>query len=183
MKVTVLHGSPRKGKNSDTLVEYFLSGLNNSSKNFVNHFYLNDLIISSCQGCLHCSTPPYDCKIIDDMQMIYNSYRVSDLIVWASPMYWGYLTSQIKKVQDRMEALAWNGFGDKIFVVILTYRHHFKSVASMFQRIAPHFNIKLHLLECCTYEKESRKDIPVMELVEKLEEAYELGVYIRNEYF
>jgi len=180
MIVTVLHGSPRKGKNSDTLVDYFLSGLNYLEEHNINHFYLNELEISPCQGCLSCAEYPHSCRIIDDMQSIYESYKTSNIIVWASPMYWGYITAQLKLVQDRMEALAWSGFEDKIFVVILTYRHHYQSTASMFQRIAPHFNIDLHILECCTYDKETKKDVPVSEINDKIKEAYQLGLKIGN---
>lgn len=93
-------------------------------------------------------------------------------------MYWGYLTAQIKLVQDRMESLAWEDFENKTFVVLLTYRHHFQSAAAIFQRIAPHFNIDLHILECCTYDKENRKDIPIEKIPEKLEEAFRLGLVL-----
>ncbi len=178
MRATVLHGSPRREKNSDTLTDSFLKGLNKSGDHTVEHYYINDLSISPCQGCLSCAKPPHDCKIDDDMQPIYKSYKESDLIVWASPMYWGYLTAQLKTVQDRMEALAWSGFDEKTFAVLLTYRHHFQSAAGMFERIAPHFKIDLHILDCCTYDPETRRDIPIEELPEKLEEAYELGLRI-----
>jgi multimeric flavodoxin WrbA len=176
MKVTVLHGSPRKGRNSDTLTERFLKGLNESATNEIKHFYINKLQISPCQGCLSCAKPSHNCKIDDDMQPIYKAYKESSIIVWASPMYWGYLSAQLKTVQDRMEALAWSGFENKSFAVILTYRHHYQSAASTFERIAPHFNIDLHILQCCTYDPETKRDIPIAELTEKLEEAYRLGV-------
>jgi NAD(P)H-dependent FMN reductase len=178
MKAIVLHGSPRKGKNSDTLVNSFLKGFNQASSNSVKHFYLNEMKITPCQGCLLCKEPPHSCWINDDMQHIYKAYKESDLIVWASPMYWGYLTAQIKLVQDRMESLACEGFENKTFVVLLTYRHHFQSAAAMFQRIAPHFNIDLHILECCTYDKENGEDIPIKKIPEKLEEAFKLGIIL-----
>jgi multimeric flavodoxin WrbA len=175
MKAVILHGSPRKGKNSDTLAESFVSGLKTGGDWSISHFYLNQMNIAPCQGCLECANPPHICRIKDDMQDIYHAYKESDLIIWATPMYWGYLTAQMKLVQDRMEALAWKGFGGKTFAVLMTYRHHYESAANMFRRIAPHFNINLHVLNCCTYEKDSNRDIPISELPEKLKEAYELG--------
>lgn len=175
MKSVVLHGSPRKGKNSDTLAGSFIKGLTEENIWQLEHFYLNNMDISPCQGCLACENPPHNCKIDDDMQAIYSSFKESDLIVWTTPMYWGYLTAQMKIVQDRMEALAWEGFGNKIFVVLFTYRHHYESAANMFRRIAPFFKIDLHLLDCCTYDKENGQDIPINELPEKLDEAYSLG--------
>ncbi len=172
----MLHGSPRRGKNIDTLVDRFLEGINTGGEPVIDHFYVNELTIAPCQGCLSCREPPQNCRIQDDMQQIYASYRGSDLIVWASPMYWGYLTAQLKLVQDRMEALAWSGFEGKTFAVLLTYRHHYQSAAAMFERIAPHFKIDLHVMDCCTYDTETRRDIPIDQLPEKLDEAYRLGV-------
>jgi hypothetical protein len=50
----------------------------------------------------------------------------------------------------------------------------------MFQRISPHFHIDLHVLECQTYDPETRKDLPIEMLPEKLEEAYRLGLELGN---
>jgi hypothetical protein len=46
----------------------------------------------------------------------------------------------------------------------------------MFERIAPHFKIDLHILPCCTFDPETRREIPIEELPEKQEEAYKLGL-------
>ena len=97
------------------------------------------------------------------------------MIVWATPMYWGYLTAQLKGELDKMEALAWDKFGGKTFVVIITYRHQCESAVAFFKRIALNFNIKLHAITCCTYDKNNRKDVPISSLTDKLEETYELG--------
>lgn len=176
MNVVVLHGSPRKGMNSDTLADQFLTGLHEQGEHKVTHFYTNEMEIRPCQGCLHCANSPgHACAIEDDMTEIYVAYRDADLIVWATPMYWGYMTAQLKTVLDRMEALAWEGFEDKTFAVFITYRHHYESTQGFFERIAPHFGIKLHVLPCCTYDKETREDIPIHMLPDKLEEAYQLG--------
>jgi multimeric flavodoxin WrbA len=175
MKAVVLHGSPRRGRNSDTLVEHFLRGLSESGVHEVAHFYLNELGIRPCQGCLGCAEPPHDCVILDDMTGIYEAYKAADLVVWATPMYWGYLTAQMKTVQDRMEALAWSGFGGKVFAVIVTFRHHFESAVGMFERICPYFDVELHTLVCRTYDPETGVDIPIERLPGKLEEAYRLG--------
>jgi len=179
MKMIALHGSPRKNGNSDTLTEYFIKGMRGIRDAELKHFYLNDLSIKPCQGCLICETSVnHSCSIKDDMQEIYSTYIDADIIVWATPMYWGYLTAQLKTVLDRMEALAWENFGDKTFVVIITYRHHCESAVEFFKRIAPHFNIKLHVITCCTYDKNNRKDVSISSLTDKLEEAYELGKYL-----
>ncbi|MFX0033968.1 MAG: flavodoxin family protein [Candidatus Hodarchaeota archaeon] len=176
MKVLILHGSPRKNKNSDTLVKYFIKGMNENKNNQIWDFFLNDLNISPCQGCLTCATSlNHSCAINDDMQEIYKCYINADMIVFATPMYWGYMTAQMKAVMDRMEALAWEHFYHKHFVIIITYRHHYESTVAFFERIAPFFDIKLNFIICQTYDPKRRIDIPIENIKEKLEEAYELG--------
>jgi len=176
MKAIVLHGSPRKGRNSDTLAGEFLRGLAETGDHEVKHFYLNEMNIRPCQGCLHCaSSTGHRCAIVDDMSLLYDAYRGADIIVWASPMYWGYITAQMKTVQDRMEALAWEGFEGKTFAVLLTYRFHYESAANMFRRIAPHFHIDLHVLPCRTYDPGKGRDLPIETCGRELEEAYLLG--------
>ncbi len=173
MKVVVLHGSPRRNGNSDTLAAEFLRGL---GKHSVIHFYLNEMRIKPCQGCLHCATSPgHRCAIDDDMTQIYDAYKAADLVVWASPMYWGYITSQMKAAQDRMEALAQEGFDGKTFAVFLTYRYHYESAANMFRRISPYFHIDLHIVSCRTFDPLTERDIPIAECTMALNEAYELG--------
>lgn len=176
MKVVVLHGSPRRGMNSDTLTERFLEGVTEGGEAEVSHFYTNELDVKPCQGCLHCATSPgHACAIDDDMTEIYSAYRGSDLVVWATPMYWGYMTAQLKAVLDRMEALAWEGFYDKTFAVFITYRHHYESTQGFFERIAPYFRINLHVVPCQTYDPETREDLPISSCVGGLAAAYELG--------
>lgn len=176
MKIVILHGSPRKNRNSDTLAKYFIKGINENKNNQIKHFYLNDLNISPCQGCLSCATSlNHSCVINDDMQEIYRSYTDADIIVFVTPMYWGYMTAQLKTVMDRMEALAWEHFYHKHFVIIITYRHHYESTVAFFKRIAPFFDIKLDFIICQTYDPVSQKDIPIEDIKEKLEDAYKLG--------
>ncbi|MCW4040707.1 MAG: flavodoxin family protein [Candidatus Bathyarchaeota archaeon] len=176
MNVIVLHGSPRKHGNSDTLAESFLDGAQVGKDDNVTHFYLNEMDIKACQGCLKCKmSANHRCVIDDDMNAIYAGYAKADIVVWASPMYWGYLTAQLKTALDRMEALAWEQFYNKTFVVFLTYRHHYESAAAFFERIAPYFNIELHTISCCTYDKTSKTDIPILHFSDILNEAHELG--------
>ena len=177
MKTIIFHGSPRKNQNSDTLVDHFIRGFNTNGVKEVKHFYINELNIRPCQGCLTCATSVnHDCAIKDDMEEIYSAYKKAHAIVFATPMYWGYMTAQLKTVFDRMEALAWEGFENKTFVVIITYRHHYESTVAFFERIAPFFNIKLFIITCCTFNKDEQKDIPISMCKDQLEEAYQLGI-------
>lgn len=184
MKTIILHGSPRKSGNTDTLAEHFIKGLKNNCKTEFFDFYTNDINVKPCQMCESCSrTEDSECIIKDDMQKIYSAFLKSNLVVWTVPIFWGYLTAQLKTVLDRMEVMAVHPnkyFKDKTFVVIIAYRHHYESVHAFFTRICEFFNIKLHfILYCCRNSKvNSFEDIPVATNKEKLEEAYNLGKFL-----
>ena len=176
MKAIVLHGSPRKNGNSDTLAENFIKGLRASGNSGIKEFYANDLNIRPCQGCLTCNRPPHTCAIKDDMQEIYSAFVDADVVVFATPMYWGYMTAQLKTVLDRMEAVASpKYFRDKTFVAILTYHYHYESVVAFFKRIKEYFGFELYIITYCSLDKDSQKDVHVSSCKEKLEEAYKLG--------
>lgn len=176
MKTVALHGSPRRNGNSDTLVKNFIKGLRASGNSEIQEFYANELNIKPCQGCLTCNKPPYECAIEDDMQEIYSAFIDADVVVFATPMYWGYMTAQLKTVLDRMEAVAnQKHFRDKTFVTILTYHHHYESVVAFFKRIMEYFRFKLYTITYCSLGKDGQKDIHVSNCEQKLEEAYRLG--------
>ncbi|MCJ7435487.1 MAG: flavodoxin family protein [Anaerolineales bacterium] len=171
MKTIVLHGSPHLHGNSATLAEYFLNGLNEKG---AEHFYINEMQIRPCQGCEKCATRLENhCAIEDDMQKIYSAFIAADIIVFATPMYWGYMTAQMKTVMDRMEAIT-QYFRGKKFVVLITYRHHCESTVAFFKRVCPFFEVHLHTLVCRTMD-EQEHDIPITSLPDKLQEAFELG--------
>jgi len=179
VNVLVLHGSPRKNGSSDTLAEHFIQGLNADGRNNIKEFYANDVKVKPCQGCLTCAKlGNVTCAIEDDMQQIYSAFVDAEIVVWATPMYWGYMTAQLKTILDRMEALAsgpqdnWKG---KTFVVIITYHHHYQSTVAFFERITPFFGVKLHTIIYHSLSKDEDKDVHVSNCKEKLEEAFTLG--------
>ncbi|MBN2542548.1 flavodoxin family protein [bacterium] len=183
IKVAVLYGSPHINGNSSILSQHFLDGLGAVSEVQTNLFYLNGMDIKPCQGCLHCKTSEnHRCKIEDDMYRIYEAHAEADIVVFASPMYWGYLTAQMKTAIDRMEALAWNYFGGRTFVVLLTYHYHCESTVAFFERISPFFKIDLHIITCRTLNEKTREDIRIANLKGKLDEAYQLGEKLASKF-
>jgi len=177
MKTIVLHGSPRRDKNSDTFAKYFIEGLNETVTSETKHFYTNNMNIRPCQGCLSCADAnDKSCIIKDDMQEIYSVFIEAEVIVFATPMYWGYITAQLKTVIDRMEALVmWDHFKGKTFIVLITYRYHCESTVAFFERICKFFDVRLHVITCRTLDVDTNEDIPISSRKKKLEEAYDLG--------
>ena len=177
MKALALHGSPIRGGNSDTLVDHLFKGLRENGELEVLHFYANELDIRPCQGCLQCNRPPdYRCVIEDDMQPIYTAFGEAEVIVFSTPMYWGYMTAQLKTVVDRMEAIASEKyFKGKAIVLVATYWHHVDSTVAFFNRVFPFFGGEVHVITYCSLDKKTQRDVPASRCKEKLAEAYELG--------
>jgi hypothetical protein len=74
-----------------------------------------------------------------------------------------------------MEAIT-SYFKGKIFVVLLTYWHHYQSTKAFFERITPFFDVELHTISCRTMDKKTMRDMDITEIPEKLQEAYTLGM-------
>jgi multimeric flavodoxin WrbA len=178
MKAIVLHGSPIRGGSSDTLAMSFVQGLRESGVDEIQDFIANDLDITPCQGCLACTKSPYKCVTTDDdMVQIYQQFIEADVVIWATPMYWGYMTAQLKLIMDRMEASTQH-FKGKTFVVILTYHYHYESTAAFFKRICKFFETELHLIIYHSLDDNTHGDVHVSNNSEKLKEAYQLGLIV-----
>jgi multimeric flavodoxin WrbA len=180
MRVVVLHGSPRRNGNSDTLAQHFVKGVKQTGEVEILDFILNDMTIRPCQGCESCMTSEgHKCVIDDDMHQIYSVFADADIIVWATPMYWGYMTAQMKTALDRMEALAMDPekyWVDKEFVAILTYRHHYQSTIGFFERVQDYFRFKFNSILYCSKNDSGPEDFHVTSDKGKLDEAYNLGM-------
>ena len=186
MRAVVLRGSPRRGGNSDTLADNFIQGVKSTGEVKIFDFVLNDMNIRPCQGCQSCfSTEDHKCVIDDDMHQIYSVFADADVVVWATPMYWGYMTAQMKIVLDRMEALAMDVekyWLNKEFVPILTYRHHYQSTVGFFERVQDYFRFKLNVLHVCTKDEHTHEDFLVSSKPELLKKAFQLGRKIGNQF-
>ena len=101
MKVLALIGSPRKGGNTDILVDKILEGC--KEKGFTSEkLYLYDLSISACTDCRLCKSKDYECAIKDDMRQIYPLMVEADVIIFGTPVYWYGPTGKMKLLIDRM---------------------------------------------------------------------------------
>lgn len=112
MKVLGIVGSPRKGGNTDILVEKVLSGAKEKG-NTTNKIFLNDLNIKPCQACMSCKKTG-KCAIDDDMQKVYAQILKSDCLVLGTPIYWLGATAQMKTFIDRWYALLDANYNTKL---------------------------------------------------------------------
>lgn len=100
-RVLILSSSPRKNGNSDTLCHNLMSGAKNSG-NEVVEIFINDKNINYCKACAYCEKHNGVCTIKDDMADIIKEIFASDVIVFASPVYFYSISGQLKTLIDRL---------------------------------------------------------------------------------
>jgi multimeric flavodoxin WrbA len=64
-------------------------------------FELNSLSYRGCQGCYSCKTTLDHCILKDDLTGVLEAVRESDVVVLASPVYYGDISGQLKCFIDR----------------------------------------------------------------------------------
>lgn len=108
MRILSLIGTPRKGSNTDILIEKILEGstpLGYSSEKL----YLYDYEISPCIDCRYCKKGDYVCALDDGMQSIYPKLEEADVIIFGTPLYWYGPTGKMKLLVDRLRPYVANG--------------------------------------------------------------------------
>jgi multimeric flavodoxin WrbA len=103
MRVLAIAGSPRRGGNTDTLLARFVEGAASNGAE-TKTISVCDLKISGCMHCDACLVKG-NCKVQDDMQLVYHEMEAADRIVLASPLQFMSVTAQMKAMIDRCQAL------------------------------------------------------------------------------
>ena len=101
MRILALVGSPRKGSNTDTLIEEMLKGFKVRGHK-CEKIYLYEYEISPCLDCRKCKKGHCVCVIKDGMQQIYPKMDEADIIIFGTPNYWYGPTAKMKLLIDRM---------------------------------------------------------------------------------
>jgi multimeric flavodoxin WrbA len=101
MKILALIGSPRKGGNTDILVDQILAG-SKAKGHTTEKLYLYKYKITPCIDCRNCKKGDHVCTIKDGIQQIYPKITDADLIIFGTPVYYYGPTGQMKLLFDRM---------------------------------------------------------------------------------
>ena len=102
-KVLIISSSLRKGGNSETLCDAFQKGAEEAGCQ-AEKVSLAGKQLAFCQGCLSCQETRH-CLLHDDAEAITAEMKASDVIVFASPVYYYGLTGQLKTLLDRANPL------------------------------------------------------------------------------
>lgn len=98
--ILIINGSTRKNGNTDIIINKIIEGSINAGVK-INLVNLRKKNISDCNGCYFCYKSN-KCAIKDDMKEIYNRINKSELIIFASPIYWWGVTGIMKIFIDRL---------------------------------------------------------------------------------
>ena len=93
MKIVAVNGGPRRGKNTDQMLDAFIQGVHDAAPEAeVQVIRLYDYVFTGCKSCFACqlkkNRDDLQCWLKDDMtQLLKDTYR-ADGIVFASPIYY-----------------------------------------------------------------------------------------------
>lgn len=108
MKVYAINGSPRKNKNTATILNHVLDGIssvvpNDDLTKEIIHLY--DYNFTGCKSCFACKliggSSYGKCAIKDELQEILEKMADADIIVFGSPIYLGNISAQLKALLER----------------------------------------------------------------------------------
>ena len=103
VKVLGIFGSPRRGGNTEILLEEALKGAEKGGAS-IERLYLSDFTITPCKECHGCDDTG-KCILLDDMENIYPKLLEADVVILASPIFFYGVTAWTKAMIDRSQAL------------------------------------------------------------------------------
>lgn len=185
MKVLGIYGSPRKKGNTDQLLDKALEGARSAGAE-VSSIYARDLKMRGCIECGGCDKTG-KCVLEDDMQSVYPLIEEASIIFLASPIFFYGLTSQVKALIDRSQAMWSKRMLEKTPKERKTYDHgrgyliavgatRGKNLFEGVQLVAKYFFDALDMsYEGGIFFRSLEKKMAVQEKPENLEKAFNLG--------
>ena len=103
MKILAIAGSPRRGGNTDALLDQAIAGAMSAGAE-VEHVILSRLKIAPCIECNRCFETGR-CVVQDDYQPLYDKTLESDGVMLASPIFFMNVSGHTKAFIDRFQCL------------------------------------------------------------------------------
>lgn len=113
MKIVAVLGSPRTQGNSASLAQRFLDMAQELGAE-VQKFFLNTMDFKGCQGCGTCKTKSAECVLEDDLAEVLEAIKQVDILLLASPVYFGDISGQLKCFFDRTYSYANPDFTSRV---------------------------------------------------------------------
>lgn len=102
MKIVGIYGSPRKGGNTDLLLDAALEAAREAGAE-VQSIYCRKLKYQGCIACGGCDKTG-ECVLKDDMQEVYPLWEEADAIILSAPVFFYNMPAIAKAMVDRSQA-------------------------------------------------------------------------------
>ena len=94
-------GSPRRGGNTQILVEQLMAGAASTQKHHVNMMFLDEYVKYAIGDCKHCRNERGLCSINDRYEELLDAVLDCDCLVIGTPLYWYGPSGVTKNFIDR----------------------------------------------------------------------------------
>ena len=119
MKAIAINGSPRKGWNTDMLLQQALRGAADAGAE-TELFQLSDLTFSGCRSCFACRRAGAEtgrCRWKDDLQPVLDKILSADAVFMGSPIYLSNVSGMMYCLMERLvfSLLSYDDYSKKLF--------------------------------------------------------------------
>lgn len=101
MRILAVNGSPRKGGNTDLLLDE-MEKIMQRHQVETETIFLRDIELEPCDGCKYCREHLGECHIEDDFTSLFEKSSAAEGIILATPVYFGSATPPLKAYMDRV---------------------------------------------------------------------------------
>ena len=106
MKIYALNAGPRKGWNSDEMLESFIKGVRDTAPDIdIEKVHIYDLDFKGCRSCFACqlkATENGHCLFRDGATELIRGIKSGGGLVFASPVYFFDVPSQMRAILERL---------------------------------------------------------------------------------
>ena len=119
MKAIAINGSPRKGWNTDLLLQKALEGAATAGAE-TELIQLSDLTFSGCRSCFACKRAGAEtgrCMWKDDLQPVLDKILSADAVFMGSPIYLGNVSGMMYCLMERLvfSLLSYDDYSKQLF--------------------------------------------------------------------
>ena len=119
MKAIAINGSPRKGWNTDLLLQSALKGAQDAGAE-TELIQLSDLTFSGCRSCFACKRAGAEtgrCMWKDDLRPVLDKMLEADAVFLGSPVYLGNVSGMMYCLMERLvfSLLSYDDYSKKLF--------------------------------------------------------------------
>mgnify|MGYP003310573819 CR=1 FL=1 len=162
MKIAVLNGSPRK-ENTAAMIEAFAEGAK-AAGHEVEILHVGKMKINGCLACEYChGKGEGKCIQKDDLEKIMPAYLESDMIVYASPIYYFGMTAQLEAALQRVYCIGKPAKATKAALLLSSGSGAYESAIAQYKTFTSYLGLQ-DMGICTATGKENKSEAKLAEI-------------------